>query len=113
MKTKKELKTEYKQHKPTAGVYQIKNTKNGRTLIEAASNIPAKWNRHRTELKFGSHRNGALQKDWNEMGEDAFTFDILSELKSKEEENADINTEVKLLLEMVEEEMDMPAEMKY
>ena len=68
MKSKKELKEEYKQKKPIAGVFQIKNIKNGMMFIEESSNIESKWNRHRTELRFGSDRNKTLQKDWNELG---------------------------------------------
>ena len=91
MKTRKELKEAYKQKKPVAGVFQIKNDENGKVLIEASTNIPSKWNRHRTELKFGSHRNKQLQQDWNDLGEENFTFSILSELELSEEENLDIN----------------------
>ena len=113
MKTKKELKAEYKQKKPVAGVFQLKSMKNGMILIEASTNIPSKWNRHRTELRFGSHRNKKLQNDWNEFGEANFIFSVLSELEIKEDESFDLNSEVKLLQEMIEEEMNIQEERKY
>lgn len=113
MKSKKELKDEYKQKKPNAGVFQIKNNKSGMILIEASSDIQSKWNRHRTELKFGSHRNKILQKDWNELGEESFIFSVLSKLEVKDDEDFDLNSEVILLRELIEEELDISNEMKY
>ena len=113
MKSKKELQDEYKQKKLNAGVFQIKNNKNGLILIEAASDIQSKWNRHRTELRFGSHRNKVLQRDWSEFGEENFIFSVLSKLEVKDIDGFDLNSEVKLLQEMIEEEMDIPIEMKY
>jgi len=99
--------------KPTVGVFQIKNMKNGMVLIEASTNISSKWNRHRTELKFGSHRNKTLQKDWNIYGETNFMFSILSELKISEDTTIDTDAEVNLLKEMLEEEINITQEMKY
>lgn len=113
MKTKKELKEEYKQKKPVAGVFQVKNNKSGMVLIEESLNINSKWNRHRTELKFGSHRNKKLQNDWNEIGEDNFAFSILSELEIKDDDTFNLNDEVKVLRQMVEEEIGIISEMKY
>ena len=113
MKSKKELKAQYKQIKPVAAVFQIKNHTNGKILIDESLNVTSKWNRHRTELRFGSHRNKILQKDWNELGEECFTFSILSELVIKEEDNGNPNDELKLLRQMVESDNDIPDGMKY
>lgn len=44
MKTNKEFKKEYKQQKPTMGVFQVENKVNGKVLIEGSTDIPAKWN---------------------------------------------------------------------
>lgn len=113
MKSRKELVEEYKQRKPVAGVFQIKNNKTGRVLIDDSSDVHSKWNRHRTELRFGTHRNKALQKDWNELGEEHFEFSVLSELEQKEDENLNLRSEAKLLREMLEEELAIPNEMRY
>lgn len=69
--------------------------------------MESKWNRHKMELKFGSHRNRNLQKDWNEYGEGNFVFDVLSELKNSEEENINYNKELKTLQDMVIEELNI------
>ena len=113
MKTKKELKKQYQQQKPKAGVFQVLNKVNGKVLIEGDKNIPSKWNRHRTELRFGSHRNKQLQEDWNKEGEENFIFSIVSELEFEEVENLNLQEEIKLLKEIVEEEMNIKKEMKY
>lgn len=113
MRSKKALKAAYKLHTPSAGVFQIKNNENGMILIEASSDIHSKWNRHRTELRFGSHRNKALQKDWNEFGEESFIFSVLSQLELKDNDQIDLNSEVKLLGELVEEELEIPSDIRY
>ncbi len=87
MKTKKELKNEYKQMKSPMGVFRIRNIVNGKILIDSSTNMNSKWNRHKTELRFGTHRNSELQKDWKQFGEENFIFEIVSELKQLEEEN--------------------------
>lgn len=113
MKTKKELKVEYKEKKPTMGVFQLLNQQSGRILLEASTDITARWNRHRTELRFGSHRNRALQNDWNELGEAQFSFSILSELDLNKDDNADPKKEVTALMLMIEEELGIQLELKY
>lgn len=113
MKTKKELKEQYKHEKPMVGVFQVLNKVNGKILIEGSTNILSKWNRHRTELRFGSHRNKILQNDWKEMGEDNFIFSIISELEIKEDEKFELKNEVHILKEMLEVDMNIKNDMKY
>ncbi len=105
MKTRNQLKAEYKERKPAAGVYAIINTTSDQMLIDTASDTEAKLNRHRTELRFGSHRNNTLQTDWNDLGAEAFNFKTLALLKINEEEKVNIKEELQLLKEMVIEEM--------
>ena len=113
MKTKKELKNAYKQQKPQMGVFQVKNTANEKVLIEASTNIPAKWSRHQTELKFGTHRNKALQADWNNFGPESFSFEILGEVTFEEKESLDYTEEVVALKEMLEEELGLGEDQVY
>lgn len=113
MKTKKELKDEYKQMKFPMGVFQIRNLSNNKILIDNSVDMLSKWNRHKMELNFGGHRNLALQKDWSEKGEENFIFEVLSELKSKDEENVNYNKELKILQKMVIEEMNIPDDRIY
>lgn len=73
--------------KSPVGVFRIRNIVNGKILIDSSTNMNSKWNRHITELRFGTHRNNDLQKDWKQFGEENFIFEIVSELKQLEEEN--------------------------
>lgn len=113
MKTKKELKDEYKQAKTIMGVFQIRNKVNGKVFIDNSTNVISKWNRHRAELKFGNHRIKELQTDWNEFGEENFVFEILSEIEPKEESHQDYSKEVKVLQEMILDELKIEDDMRY
>lgn len=105
MKTKKELKEAYNLIKNKAGVFQIRNTVNGKIYIEGSVNLDKIWNRHRSELRLGAHRNVSLQKEWNEFGEDNFKYEILSEIKQEENLHTDYAKEAKQLAKMFIEEI--------
>lgn len=113
MKTKKDLKEEYKQMKFRMGVFQIKNISNNKIFVDNSIDMASTWNRHKFELKFSTHRNRELQKDWNEKGEDNFVFEILSELKQDDERKVDYPKELRLLQQMIVEEMNTPEELRY
>lgn len=113
MKNNKALKEEYKQRKFRIGVFQLRNTASGKIFVGSSVNLDAIWNRIKTELKFNGHRNDALQKDWNAFGEDAFVFEILSELEQKEGDNVDYGKEVNKLEEMFIEELQPFGEKGY
>jgi hypothetical protein len=83
MRTKKEMKEAYQDMKFPAGVYQIKNVNNNKVLVDCSSNLTAIWNRHQAQLRFGSHRNADLQRDWNELGQENFVFEILGEINDE------------------------------
>lgn len=114
MKTKKELKEEYKQMKFPMGVFQVRNLTNDKVLIDNSTDMLSKWNRHKMELNFGGHRNVTLQKDWTAQGEGNFVFEVLSELKNKDDEQ-DVNyaKELRMLQKMVIDEMNIPQERMY
>ncbi|MBO0343576.1 MAG: GIY-YIG nuclease family protein [Bacteroidota bacterium] len=106
MKTRKELKDQYKQMKFPMGVFQIKNISNNRVFIDNSLDMESKWNRHKMELKFGNHRNKDLQTDWNMYGEENFTFEVLSELKIEEGVKINCNSELNTLQDIVVLELD-------
>jgi len=105
MKSKKELKDEYKQMKFRVGVFQIRNTVNDKIFVGSSTDLLAIWNRHRFQLNFGSHKNAELQKEWKEFGEDKFIYEILEEIEQKDESITDYSKDVKALEEMYLEEL--------
>ena len=51
-------------------------------------------------LKVGSHTNKALQNDWNELGPEQFTLEILEEVQRKDDPGFNLEDEL-TLLEMI------------
>jgi len=94
---KKELINQYKQTIQPMGIYQIKNKKNGKIFIGSSKDLRGIMNRDRFQLKNGLHTNTEMQKDYNEIGGEWFSFDILDYLKPKDDLNYDYSDELKLL----------------
>lgn len=113
MKTRKEIKEEYKQQKHKMGVYQIKNISNGKIFIGSSLDLIAIWNRQKMQLKFGNHPNTALQQEWKEYGEENFAYEILSELKQDDAKEINYPRELKALEEIYLEELAPYAEKGY
>src|SRR4051812_18397149 len=105
MKTNKELKEAYKLKRFRIGVFQLRNTVNGKMFVGSSINLDAIWNRIKAELKFGGHRNVELQREWIAYGEENFVFGILSEIEEKDGDKVDYNKEAKQLEEMFIEEL--------
>ena len=96
-KTRQEIKREYKERKKPAGIFQIKNTANGKILLGSSLNLEGPLNGHKFMLQIGNHRNPALQKEWNEYGADKFVFEILEVVKVKDDSNFNLEDELTLL----------------
>lgn len=97
---RKGLIRDYKETPRPMGIYRVRNTRNGKSLVGSSVNLTAILNRHRTLLKLGSHTNRALQQDYDEMGPDAFEFEILDTLKPPREPGYDPAEDLKVLEEM-------------
>ena len=67
---------------PNAGVYKIKNLKNGKCYIGSASHLQGRWRCHRSDLNLGQHHSIKLQRAWDKYGSDAFMFEILELCRS-------------------------------
>ena len=96
-KTRAELRRAYKETPRQAGIFQIKNTQNGKILLGSSTNLHGPLNKHRFNLSIGSHDNPLLQKDWNQFGAGAFTFDILEIVKPSDDPLFDLDDELTLL----------------
>ena len=105
MKTRKELKDEYKQMKPRMGIFAIRHIASGRIYIARATNLDLIWNAEKFKLDSGGHPNHALQKDWNDFGAEQFVFEILHELKPSDDPAQDVRSELKALEELTIEDL--------
>jgi group I intron endonuclease len=97
MKSIQDIKREYKERKKPAGVFMVKNTANGKVLLGSSLNLEGPLNGHKFMLTTGSHRNEALQKDWNAYGGDKFVFEILEVVKVKDDPNFNLEDEMTLI----------------
>ncbi len=73
----------YKNFEPAMGVWAIRNTVNGKMLLGASAHTTAAINKLLFTLRLGNHRNAALQRDWHEHGEAAFTTEVLHVLERR------------------------------
>ncbi len=97
--TRKALTQAYKMTLPPMGIFAIRNVVTGRMLIDQSTNLPGALNRHRTELKLGSHRNKALMDDWRVLGEAGFAFEVLQKVEERPGPDFDYKAEMTRLLE--------------
>ncbi|MEP7381926.1 MAG: GIY-YIG nuclease family protein [Gemmatimonadota bacterium] len=95
---RREAARQYKESPRTYGVAIVRNHVNGKHFVFAGIDIPALVNRHRAQLKFSAHPNKLLQQEWNALGADQFTFEIVDTLAPPEQDPlADLREEVQAL----------------
>jgi hypothetical protein len=108
-----ELKRQYKERQPQAGVFQIRNTREGKVLLGSSTNLHGPLNKHRFMLSIGRHDNRALQDDWNRLGAEAFVFEVLEVVKSSDEPGFDVSDELTLLEQIWAEKLRCFGERGY
>jgi hypothetical protein len=101
----KELKEAYKQIKQPAGVYQIRNTANGKIYISSSTVLNTVWNSQKIQLDTGNHPFAELQKEYKAFGAECFVFEILAEHEPSDQPFSDPRKELKKLEEMFKEEL--------
>ena len=82
---RKTLIREYKETQQPAGIYRVRNTTAGKSLIGSSVNLPGMLNRQRFQLEHGSHPDRELQSDWKTLGPGAFEFEVLDRLRPRDE----------------------------
>ncbi len=97
MGTHSEIKRQYKEAPREAGIFQVKNTVNGKVLLGSSKNLHGPLNKHRFILSIGRHWNKAMQEDWDRLGPDAFVFEVLEVLKQKDDPAFNLEDELSLL----------------
>lgn len=113
MTDKQTLKRQYLEVKTRAGVYAIRNRITGRALVAGSNNAEGTLNRHRFELRIGSHRNAKLTQDWAEHGEDSFNFEVLDRVKPNEDPAFNAAQELEALVSLWQQEIPCTGEQGY
>lgn len=60
-----------------SGVYQIRNTRNGKAYVGSAANFRIRSRTHLLALRRGHHHSAALQRSWDKYGEESFVFEVI------------------------------------
>jgi group I intron endonuclease len=60
-----------------SGIYQIRNTENGKRYVGSAANREKRFNEHRSMLCRGRHHSGHLQNAFHKYGAGVFVFETL------------------------------------
>ena len=110
---RKQLKQEYKQTPRAMGIYQIRNIVNGKVFVGSSKNLDGIFNRHRFGLTNGGHINKDLQKDWNDLGQEHFAFEILEQLKPNDDPQYDYTEELQIMEELWLEKLQPYQERGY
>jgi hypothetical protein len=113
MDRKAELKRKYKETPREMGVYRILNKDSGHSLLECGRDVNARLNRHKTELRLGSHRNKPLQDDWNRLGADAFSFEVVELLTPLDAPDYEPDSDLEALLELTLQRAEFAPEKLY
>lgn len=90
------LVAKFKEVPIEAGVYQIRNTINGKILIDSTPNLKS-LNGRTGLLHMGNFKNRALQDEWNAFGPDAFKLEVLEVLEPDDNPFVDVKDELKKL----------------
>ncbi|MDR1623258.1 MAG: GIY-YIG nuclease family protein [Synergistaceae bacterium] len=98
---RKELTSRYRERKITGGVYLLKNTQGGKSLLEATTDMRGSKNRFDFSQKTNSCANLKLQQDWEKYGAGAFTFEVLEEhVKSESQTMKEFEADIAVLKEL-------------
>jgi hypothetical protein len=95
---RKDLKRAYKEAPDEAGIWLIRNLKNGKVLLGETLNLTARLNRHRFILALRKHDCSELQSDWDHQAGEGFSFEKAELLKKPEGDGFfDVQGELKQL----------------
>lgn len=105
MKTRQELKRDFREQKTPMGVFVVRNLRNGRFQLHASTNLKARMNRLTVEVTPSTDPNVDLLADWNAMGREAFEIRVLDQLEPKDEPGWDPADDLKALEAMWREKL--------
>lgn len=60
-----------------SGIYEVRNTVNGKAYVGSATTFRKRFSLHRRLLDRGEHHATPLQRAWRKYGPDAFVFEVL------------------------------------
>ena len=109
----KKLKQEYKLNPRPMGILLIRNSHTDKVFLIASMNLTGTVNRHKFQLQSGNHPNKQLQAEWNQLGSNAFAFEIVDELPPPADSELDYRAELTSLEDLWLEELKPFGERGY
>lgn len=110
---KKSAKAKYRSTPRPMGIFAIRNSSNGKVFVASSVDLPGSFNRHRFQLNAGLHQSKSLQKDWNDIGEAGFEFEVLEELPPRSEPGYDHSADLEVLEDIWLEKLEPYGEKGY
>ena len=105
--SRRAISKEYKERKLRGGVYTITNRVNGKYLIGHVADIMSMKNRFQFAVTTGTAVDPRLRNDWQAMGGQAFTLDVLEELEQNPgQSQADFMDDLKALEQLCRANLD-------
>ena len=96
------------------GIVQVRNIRNNRVYLTASANTAGTINSMRFQLKMGTFLpSPGLAKEWQEMEEQSFVFEVLDELKPVDDPAYDYRDDLKALEAMWLEKLKPFADQGY
>jgi hypothetical protein len=77
---RKEAARQFKERKPSPGIYALRCSTTGRAWVNSSPNLDAAQNSQFFQLRQRLHRDKELQAEWNAHGEASFSFEVLENL---------------------------------
>lgn len=105
---RRELRAQYENTRPEAGVYLIRNNRNGRAMLGSTSNLqPPQQDGLRARDRHGRGTRPAPARAISEFGIDAFSLEVLDVLDTKPEmTSAQIRDDLATLEKLWREKLD-------
>ncbi len=103
----------YKEGARPMGIFRVRNGRSGQSLVGSSVDVTSMLNRQRAQLRGRAHPNRALQRDFLELGGDAFAFEVLDTIAPREEVGYDPADDLRALLELWREKLVAAGEALY
>ncbi|WP_026892998.1 GIY-YIG nuclease family protein [Lacrimispora aerotolerans] len=105
--SRKSLKEQYKSRALIGGVYQIKCKEEGMVWLRSTVDLKGAENRFLFSKSMNSCPEHGMRKLWDKYGVEAFSFEVLEELKKKETQTEEeFSEDIKILLELWQEKVE-------
>ena len=106
---KRDLVREYKERKPSRGVFAVRCKPTDQCWVSGSPNLDKQQNSTWFGLKLGSHPNRELQGAWNEHGENAFSYEVLEQMPDDDASAYAVRADLKDMAERWREKLGAGA----